>query len=46
MTDFYGKTVAATVNEDPVLSSVKLDEVLYLEADGSKNSPLKKFGER
>jgi hypothetical protein len=35
VTDFYGKAVAATVNEDPVLSPVKADEVLYVEADGS-----------
>jgi Uncharacterised protein family (UPF0236) len=35
VTDFYGKAVAATVNEDPVLSAVKADEVLYVEADGS-----------
>ena len=35
VTDFYGKAVAATVNESPVLSSVKADEVMYVEADGS-----------
>lgn len=35
VTDFYGKAVAATVNEDPVLSPVKTDEVMYVEADGS-----------
>lgn len=35
VTDFYGKAVAATVNEDPVLSPVKSDEVMYVEADGS-----------
>ena len=35
VTDFYGKAVAATVNEDPVLTPVKADEVMYVEADGS-----------
>lgn len=35
VTNFYGKAVAATVNEVPVLSPVKADEVLYVEADGS-----------
>jgi hypothetical protein len=35
VTDFYGKAVAATVNEDPVLSPVKKGEVMYVEADGS-----------
>lgn len=35
VTDFYGKAVAATVNEEPVLSPVATDEVLYVEADGS-----------
>lgn len=35
VTDFYGKVVAETVNEDPVLSPVKADEVLYIGADGS-----------
>ena len=35
VTDFYGKAVSATVNEDPVLSPVKADEVMYVEADGS-----------
>lgn len=35
VTDFYGKAVEATVNEGPVLSPVKADEVLYAEADGS-----------
>ena len=35
VTDFYGKAVAATVNEEPVLSPVKADEVMYVEADGS-----------
>ena len=35
VTDYYGKAVAATVNEEPVLSSVKADEVMYVEADGS-----------
>ena len=35
VTDFYGKEVGATVNEEPVLSPVKGDEVMYAEADGS-----------
>lgn len=35
VTDFYGKAVSATVNEDPVLSPLKVDEVMYVEADGS-----------
>ncbi len=35
VTDFYGKAVSATVNEEPVLSPVKADEVLYVQADGS-----------
>jgi len=35
VTDFYGKAVGATVNEEPVLSPVKEDEVMYAEADGS-----------
>jgi hypothetical protein len=35
VTDFYGKAVAATVNEEPVLSPVKSDEVMYVEVDGS-----------
>jgi Uncharacterised protein family (UPF0236) len=35
VTDFYGKAVAAAVNEEPVLSPVKPDEVMYVEADGS-----------
>jgi hypothetical protein len=35
VTDFYGKAVAPTVNEDPVLSPVRPDEVLYVQADGS-----------
>jgi len=35
VTDFYGKAVSAVVNEEPVLSPVKSDEVLYVEADGS-----------
>jgi hypothetical protein len=35
VTDFYGKAVAATVNEEPVLSPVKKDEVMYVQADGS-----------
>ena len=35
VTDFYGKAVAATVNDEPVLSHVKPDEVTYVEADGS-----------
>ena len=34
VTDFYGKAVAATVNEAPVLSPVKSEEVMYVEADG------------
>jgi hypothetical protein len=35
VTAFYGKAVAATVNEEPVLSPVKADEVMYVGADGS-----------
>jgi len=35
VTDFYGKAVAATVNEEPVLSPLKADEVMYAQADGS-----------
>lgn len=35
VTDFYGKAVASAVNESPVLSPVKADEVMYVEADGS-----------
>ncbi len=35
VTDFYGKAVGGSVNEDPVLSPVKTEEVMYLEADGS-----------
>ena len=35
VTDFYGQVVAAIVNEAPVLSPVKADEVMYAEADGS-----------
>jgi len=35
VTDFYGKAVGAVVNEDPVLTPVKSDEVMYVEADGS-----------
>ena len=35
VTDFYGEAVAGTVNETPVLSPVKADEVLYAEVDGS-----------
>lgn len=35
VTDFYGKAVEATVNEDVVLSPVKEAEVLYVEVDGS-----------
>jgi Uncharacterised protein family (UPF0236) len=35
VTDFYGKAVTAMVNEEPVLSPVKTDEVMYIEADGS-----------
>lgn len=35
VTDFYGKAVAATVNETSVLSPVKAGEVMHVEADGS-----------
>lgn len=35
VTDYYGKAVEASVNEEPVLSPVKADEVMYAEADGS-----------
>jgi len=35
VTDFYGKAVSDTVNEEPVLSAVKSDEELYVEVDGS-----------
>ena len=35
VTDFYGKAVGATVNEDPVLSPFKAHEVMYVEADVS-----------
>ncbi len=35
VTDYYVKAVEATVNEEPVLSPVKADEVMYVEADGS-----------
>jgi hypothetical protein len=35
VTDFYGKQVASTVNEDAVLSPVKAEEVLYVGVDGS-----------
>jgi len=35
VTDFYGKAVGRTVNEDPVLNPVKADEVMYTEVDGS-----------
>lgn len=35
VTDFYGEAVAATVNEEAILSPVKADEVLYAEVDGS-----------
>lgn len=35
VSDFYGKAVAPTVNEDAVLSPVKEDEVLYAQVDGS-----------
>ena len=35
VTDFYGKAVEASVNEEPVLSPVKADEVMYAQADGS-----------
>ena len=36
VTDFYGKAVEATVNEEPVLSPVKADEVMYVGAHDSK----------
>jgi Uncharacterised protein family (UPF0236) len=35
VTDFYGKAVEPTVNADAVLSPLKADEVLYVQADGS-----------
>jgi predicted amidohydrolase len=35
VSDYYGKAVEATVNEDVVLSPVKEEEVLYAEVDGS-----------
>ncbi|MEO6327978.1 MAG: hypothetical protein ABIO55_03560 [Ginsengibacter sp.] len=35
VTDFYGKAVEASVNEEPGLSPVKADEVMYAEAYGS-----------
>lgn len=35
VTDFYGESVAATVNEDPVLSPLRDGDVLYAEVDGS-----------
>jgi Uncharacterised protein family (UPF0236) len=35
VTDFYGKAVEPAVNEDAVLSPVKPDEVLYVQADGA-----------
>jgi hypothetical protein len=35
VTDFYGKQVAATVNKEAVLSTVKAEEVLYVGVDGS-----------
>ena len=35
VSDYYGKAVEATVNEDVVLSPVKEEEVLYVEVDGS-----------
>lgn len=35
VTDYYGKAVASSVNEQAILSPVKKDEVLYTEVDGS-----------
>lgn len=35
VTDFYGKAVESSVNGEAVLASVKKDEVLYTEVDGS-----------
>lgn len=35
VTDFYGKTIETTVNQDVLLSPVKEGEVLYAEVDGS-----------
>ena len=35
VTDFYGEAVSGTVNEDAVLSAVKSNEAMYVEADGS-----------
>jgi hypothetical protein len=35
VTDFYGKAMADSVNDAPVLSAVKADEVMYVEVDGS-----------
>ncbi len=35
VTDYYGKAVTAAVNEEAILSAVKKEEVLYVEADGS-----------
>ena len=35
VTDYYGKAIASTVNEQTTLSPVKKDEVLYVEVDGS-----------
>ncbi len=35
VTDYYGKAVEATVNEEPVLSPLKAEEVMYAQADGS-----------
>ncbi|HVG17402.1 MAG TPA: hypothetical protein VM935_20680, partial [Chitinophagaceae bacterium] len=35
ITDFYGKAVEAIVNEEAVLSPLKAEEVMYVEADGS-----------
>src|SRR5215210_2740388 len=35
VTDFYGKAVEVTVNNEAVLSPVKANEVMYVEADGS-----------
>jgi len=35
VTDFYGKAVEEQVNAESILSSVKKDEVLYAEVDGS-----------
>lgn len=35
VTDYYGKAVEASVNEDMVLTPLKADELMYVEADGS-----------